>query len=193
MVVLLILNILSFIFTKIYKDKHNTNLVNNETICISPTIKDFIIYWIKFNIEIVTISNSIILKKVDYDNNFYKLENTKNILINLFNKISNNAYGNKFQEIINEQIYLKLNLCKNILDNDELNTNTLSKKIIENSNNLTELFLEMNKHNTEFKKIMSSHTDKYIKTMKFMNKTGDDEIGRELIYSSIDSAKLLFV
>jgi hypothetical protein len=119
-ILLLIIKILSFIISHYYTNNHVQKIFNehNEQIylenkqmklnCITPTIRDFMFCWIKFTIEMIEYSKAII-KNYKNSNTYYNnLEKTKNELIKLFFLIHKD-YGEKFQELINKQMFYKIN------------------------------------------------------------------------------------
>lgn len=208
-ILIIVLKILSFIFSQYYTDNHVNKILKqkghivteieqeeegNAKICITPVIKDFLLYWIKYAIEMVNYSRTILSKKSQHNEIYYDLEKTKDGLVDLFSKI-HKEYSEEFKKLINEQIFLKINLCNAILYNDTSNVNIYSEELVKNTNNLSDLFnqLKKNKENdNKLKDTMNTQTSKYIESMHLINKAGNDEITRELVLGSLDTAKLLF-
>lgn len=206
-ILIIIIKILSFIISQYYTDKHVNKILTHsekkpsqeQEICITPSIKDFMLCWIKFTIEIIDYSKAILSKDTKHTQYYSELETTKDELINIFSKI-HKEYTGKFESLINEQISLKIDLCNAILYNDMTNISLYSQELTNNTNKLSDFFNQLKQNekvDTEnivrLKDTMSLHTDKYIKSIKFINKAGNEEIGRELIFGAFDSAKLMFV
>ena len=206
-ILIIIIKILSFILSQYYTNNHvnkvlnkenSKNTINVETeekdICITPVIKDFTICWVKFSVEMINYSRSILSKSPDHNTYYLNLEATKDELTNLFSKIySKNT--DEFKNLINEQMSLKIELCNAILYKDNENIDQYSKELVKNTQKLSDLFNKLKKNkedDVKLKDAMDSHTSKYIKSMHFINKAGNDELSRELVLGSIDSAKLLF-
>jgi hypothetical protein len=204
-ILFIIIKILSFILSQYYTDKHvnkiltydEKNYTISNIVCITPAITDFMIYWIKFTIEMIDYSKAILSKDTMATKYYIDLEKTRDELVNLFSKVHKDHVDN-FKNLINEQISLKMNLCNAILYNDTTKVNIYSQKLVENTDKLSNFFNQFKqKVNVESKvKLqdkMSSQTDKYIKSIQFINKTNDNKIKREIVLGSIETVKLLFI
>jgi hypothetical protein len=207
-ILLIIIKILSLILSQYYTNKHVNKILTDKdyihadseeetNICITPEIKDFLMCWVKYTVEMVNYSRAILSKNLEHNKYYDDLEKTKDNLVNLFSKIHNENVE-EFKKLINEQISLKIDLCNAILYNDETEINNYSESLVKNTDDLSDFFNQL-KHNRDIKdnnnklkNTMNAHTSKYIKSMHFINKAGNDEITRELVLGSLDTAKLLF-
>lgn len=196
-IILIILQVLSFIFNLYYEKKEKDNNIEPEdkNICITPLMKDFLMIWIKYSQNIFTYSSAIIKESSNINEYYDELNKTKENLINIFSKI-NNKYGKQFENLINNQVDIKTDLCYAILNQDKEKIKEYSEELTENTNQMGILFSEIKKdkmNDLNLKKTMNSNTNKYIKSLKFVKKADNDELSRELVLGSIDIAKLLFI
>ena len=199
-IVLIILQILSFFFNLYYekKDKeinHDVEIEEETKVCISSDMKDFIMYWIKYTQNMFSYSQAIIKENNNIKLYYNDLTNTKNNLIKLFSKLNKN-YSSQFENLLNDQIEIKKDLCYAVLQNNQKEIKEYSEELTNNTKELGNLFSEIKKdkaNDLKLKGAMNSHADKYIKSMKLVKKVDNDELGRELVLGSIDTAKLLFV
>ena len=219
-IILIVLKVLSIIFAHYYtnseENKSKRNIVQNiknkyqeygesesiteikseNKICMSLPMRNFTLCWIKFTIDIVDYSKAII-KNLPNLNNYYKnLEKTKKELFTLFSTMNKDInLTDKFKDIINQQIFFKLNLCYAIKNEDQMNILLNSSLLMKNSHELGILFskIKTNKQNElELKESLTAHTNLYVKSVSVMKKTTDTELTRELVLGSIETVKLLF-
>lgn len=206
-IILIIIKILSSIIAQYYTNnkKHTPHtdyqhkIEQNESeeeskICITPAINNFMMCWVKFTIEIIDYSRAIIQKYPNENTYYNNLEKTKDELITLFYEI-NQGFGDKFKNLINQQIIYKINLCNAIVNNNTNNFATYSEKLKTNTSEFGNLFVQIkkNKQNTEkLKSTMDAHTNTYIKSAKLMKDVTNSELTRELVTGSIQTVKLLF-
>jgi len=125
-IILIGLKVLSIIFAHYYystkSNGQNVNIENihgengkydkieseNET-CITPMARNFMVCWIKYTIDMIDCSKAIIKNLPNFNNYHTNLENTKDELIKLFAELhKNTVQSDKFKNIINQQITLKL-------------------------------------------------------------------------------------
>ena len=163
--------------------------------CMSPTARNFMICWIKYTIDTIDCSKAIIKKFPDFNNYHTNLENTKDELFVLFNDLYNNSdQTDKFKNIINQQISLKLSLCYAIKNENKEKILSYSELLTTNTHQLGTLLGEIkkNKENElELKKSLTSHTNLYIKSLRVMKNATNIELTRELVLGSIETIKLL--
>lgn len=187
--IIIILIIIQIIFyTNFNKQTENTKN------CISLSIMNFTILWIKFNITLIDYSKSIIKKNTDIVTLHNKTLNLRNELIETFNKIFDNI--TIFENLINNQIIIKTNLCICININKQDEVKKYSEKLTENNNKLIKLFLMIKNNkinNEELVNTMNNHNKLYIKSMTHIKKIDGDELQRELVIGSIDTVKMLFI
>lgn len=199
-VILIILQIMSFFFNLYFEKKEkekepDVQVEEEKSICITNDMKDFIMQWIKYAQNMFSYSQAIIKQNSDAKKYYNDLINTKDNLIRLFSKL-NKKYSSQFENLINDQIDIKTDLCNAVLQNNQAEIKVYSDELINNTKELADLFSEIKKdkaNELKLKEIMNSHTDKYIKSMKLVKKVDNDELGRELVLGSIDTAKLLFI
>lgn len=199
-IVLILLQILFFFFNLYFekkdKEKNPDIQVEEETkFCITSDMKDFIMNWIKYTQNMFSYSQAIIKENEDVKKYYNDLINTKNNLNELFSKF-NKKYSSQFENLLNDQIDIKTDLCNAVLQNNQTEIKEYSNELINNTKELGDLFSEIKKdkaNELKLKGAMISHTDKYIKSMKLVKKVDNDELGRELVLGSIDTAKLLFI
>lgn len=205
-IIIIIIKILSFIIGHYYTNnkinelhtdyQHKIERVENESkICISPAIRDFMMCWIKFTIEMIDYSKAIVNKYQDEDIYYNNLEKTKNELISLFYKI-HESQGDKFKDLINQQIIYKINLCYANVYGDTDNISKYSTDLKTNTTELADFFVQIKKSNEDQEKLkttMNSHTNAYIKSVGVMKKVTDSELTREMIIGSMQTVKMLFV
>lgn len=205
-IIIIVIKILSFIIGRYYTNnkinelhtdyQHKIQQVESENkICISPAIRDFMMCWIKFTIEMIDYSKAIINKYPDEDVYYNNLEKTKDELISLFYKI-HEELGDKFKYLINQQIIYKINLCYANVYNDKDNIAKYSTDLKANTLQLGNFFVQIKKNNQDQEKLkstMNSHTNAYIKSVGVMKKVTDSELTREMIIGSMDTVKMLFV
>jgi len=199
-IVLIILQILSFFFNLYFekKDKeinHDVGIEEETKFCITSDMKDFIMYWIKYTQNMFSYSQAIIKENNNLKIYYNDLINTKNNLIKLFSKLNKN-YSSQFENLLNDQIEIKKDLCYAVLQNNQKEIKEYSEELTNNTKELGDLFSEIKKdkaNDLKLKGAMNSHADKYIKSIKLVKKVDNDELGRELVLGSIDTAKLLFV
>lgn len=197
---LIILKILSFVFmhyyyTNSYKNNNVDIEQEEQKVCLTPLVRDFMMCWIKFTMDMINYSRSILKKKPEQSQYYADLENTKNELIDLFEKI-HKQHSNKFANLINNQILIKIDLCNAVLNKNNTEINKYSEELTDNTNKLSSLFSELKKNKEDdlkLKEIMNSHSDKYMKSLHFINKAGGEELSRELVLGSIETVRLLFV
>jgi hypothetical protein len=206
-IALIIIKILSLIIAQFYSTKSNTShtyyqykLEQAEAeaenrVCVTPAMRDFMMSCVKYAIDMCNYSESIIKKYPNEQIYYNNLEKTKNNMISLFFEI-NNEKGDIFEDLINEQISIKINLCNSVVNNNQNLTTQYSQDLKTNTEKLGNLFIELKKNKQEksnLKIAMNSHTETYIKSVGLMKKATNTELDRELILGSIESAKLLFV
>jgi hypothetical protein len=196
-ITLIILQILSLIFTHLYEKKDDSVEIEQEKkdICINPITRDFILSWIRFTVNMINYSRSIIKESEDVNNYYSQLQKTKDDLINSFSKIYS-KYADEFKDLINKQISIKTDLCDSIVDKEQDNVKKFSEELSENTNNLTMLFIKIKNNKDDdlkLKQTMTKHTNTYIKSLSFAKKASGDELDRELVLGSLDTAKLLFI
>jgi hypothetical protein len=205
-IILIMIKILSFIIGRYYTNnkinelhtdyQHKIERVESEIkICISPTIRDFMMCWIKLTIEMIDYSKAIIDKYPDEDIYYNNLEKTKDELITLFYKIHKDQ-GDKFKYLINQQIIYKINLCYANVYNDIANVSKYSSDLKTNTEELANFFVQIKKSNQDQEKLkstMDSHASAYIKSVGVMKKVTDSELTREMIIGSMETVKMLFV
>ena len=199
-IVLIVLQIMSFFFNLYFKKKDkeidsDIGVEEEKSICITNDMKDFIMHWIKYAQNMFSYSQAIIKQNSDVKKYYNDLINTKDNLIRLFSKL-NKKYSSQFDNLINDQIDIKTDLCNAVLQNNQAEIKVYSDELINNTKELADLFSEIKKdkaNELKLKETMNSHTDKYIKSMKLVKKIDNDELGRELVLGSIDTAKLLFI
>ena len=113
----------------------------------------------------------------------------------LFNDLYNNSdQTDKFKNIINQQISLKLSLCYAIKNENKEKILSYSELLTTNTHQLGTLLGEIkkNKENElELKKSLTSHTNLYIKSLRVMKNATNIELTRELVLGSIETIKLL--
>jgi hypothetical protein len=177
-----------------YENKNEYVEMENKK-CLSPAIRDFIICWIKFTIEIIDYSKAIIKKEPNEEKYYNSLEKTKNELINLFYKIYK-EFGDKFKYLINKEIIYKIALCKAVVYNNSINIIKYSQELKTNTMELINLFIEIQKNKQDQEKLkttMKSHNETYIKSVQRMKHITNEELTRELVLGSMDTIKLLFI
>ena len=207
-IILIVLKVLSIIFAHYYvnnktdnqlhinipDDKIN-NIESENEICMSPIARNFMICWIKYTIDTIDCSKAIIKNLPDFNIYHTNLENTKEELFTSFASLYKNTNQvNKFKNMINQQISLKLSLCYAIKDEDKQKIKLYSKSLMTNTHNFEILFndIQKNKKNElELKESLTSHTNVYIKSLGVMKKATNIELTRELILGSIGTIKLL--
>lgn len=207
-IILIVLKVLSIIFVHYYvnnktDNQQHTNIpgdkINNieseKEICMSPIARNFMICWIKYTIDMIDCSKAIIKNLPDFNIYHTNLENTKEELFTSFASLYKNINQvNKFKNMINQQISLKLSLCYAIKDEDKQKIKLYSKSLMTNTHNLEILFndIQKNKKNElELKESLTLHTNVYIKSLGVMKKATNIELTRELILGSISTIKLL--
>jgi hypothetical protein len=197
-IILLIIKILSLIIAHA-----NTNtqantmpyLESEQKTCITETEKNFMLTWIRYTVYTVELSKAIINKNKNESEYYNNLESTKDLLIKLFYELHKDE-GDQFKDLINKQVFYKINLCKSVVDKNSQATTDYSNKLIVNTHELGKLFSKIKTDKLNALKLSSSlnsHTDKYIKSFGVINKISSDELGRELVLGSIDTAKMLFI
>lgn len=196
---IVIIKIISLILTNYYTKKHPNSIdINTEAehrICITPIVKNFMFCWIKFTVEMINYSKSIILKYPEQDKYYTELEKTKNELINLFGQIHTNSTSD-FESLINNQLLIKTDLCNSILNDNKTEINEYEQELVENTNELINLFIKIKQDKESDNKLqqtMKTHTQTYIKSVKFIKNATNDKFAKELIFGSIDTVKLLFI
>jgi hypothetical protein len=185
-IILIIIQIIFFIYN--YKQ-----IPQNKT-CINSFIIDFALLWIEFNITLIDYSKSIIKKNTNIVLLHNKTLEIKNKLLNIFNKMYPNI--DNFENLINNEIIIKTNLCISINIDDQDAIKEYSKQLAENNKKIINIFIKIKNNKTndkEFKKLMNNHEQLYIKTMSNIKKINNDELQRELVLGSIDTVKLLFI
>jgi hypothetical protein len=168
-------------------------------ICISPKNQEFMFEWVRYTMVMIDFSRNIIRSK-ETDQLYLSLENSKDNLIKLFDEIhTNSSEQEKFKQIMNNQIYYKINLCLGVKTNDSIKIKEYSDKLSENNKQLEKLFIVIRKNKQEktyeskLKNSIDSHTNLYIKSLGFMKKATDSELTRELVLGSIETVKLMLM
>lgn len=213
-IILIVLKVLSIIFAHYYinnkiEKEQKTHTINvkigniesikaiesEKEICVSIIARNFMVCWIKYTIDTIDCSKAIIKKLPDFNNYHTNLENTKEELFTLFSSLYKNTYQvNKFKNIINQQISLKLSLSYAIKDENKQKIKLYTELLITNTHNLGILFSDIQKikkNELELKESLISHTNIYIKSLGEMKKATNIELTRELVLGSISTVKLL--
>ena len=206
-IILIFLKILSIIFAHDYtkeNDKENDKINNKikienleylqNDICMSIKARNFMVCWIKYTIDMMDLSKAIINNLPNLNSYHNRLENTKDELFKLFSDLYQNINQvDKFKNIINKRIFLKISLCFAIKNEQKENITQYSNLLMANTNDLTTLFnqIKKNKKETELKKSLTTNTNVYIKSLSVIKKATNSELTREFVLGSIDTMKLL--
>ncbi len=207
-IILIFLKILSIIFAHDYTNKKENNKIkidNSEEqsqndICMSIKARNFMICWIKYTIDTMDLSKAIINNLQNLNSYHNRLENSKEELFKLFYDLYQNINQvDKFKNIINKQIFLKISLCYAIKNEQKENIALYSNLLMANTSDLTTLFNQIkknkknkkNKQEQELKKSLTTNTNLYIKSLSIIKKTTNSELTREFVLGSIDTMKLL--
>lgn len=216
---LIIIKILSFILGNYYpppsinlnekkimdiKSNIGSNSINNSVeyetnptnICISPESQEFMFEWVRFTMVMIDYSKSII-RNENTDPLYLLLEKSKDKLVELFDKIHQNINEQeKFKQIMNKQIYYKMNLCIGVKINNQNKIKEYYEKLTSSNKQLEELFISIRKdkkNESQLTKSFSTHTNLYVKSLGVMKNVTDSELTRELVLGSIDTVKLLLI
>lgn len=200
-IILLIIKILSLIIVHIHISKISENTTINSEIeskqntCITETQKNFMLSWIRYTIYTVELSKAIIEKNPSQSEYYTNLTNTTNQLIDIFTQLHKNE-APQFKDLINKQVFYKINLCKSVVDKNTKSTSEYSNNLINNTHELGKLFTKIKKDKINALKLsesLNSHTNKYIKSFGLMKKVSTDELTRELVLGSLETAKMFFI
>lgn len=189
--IIIILAIIQIIFN-IYNYKQTDTPKENN--CINSSIINLTLLWIKFSITLIDYSKSIIKNNANIVLMHNKTIEMRDKLFETFNKIYHNTQN--FEKIINNQIIIKTNLCISINMDNKDKIKEYTEKLTENNKKLINFFstIKNNKaNNDELTKTINNHNELYIKSMSNIKKIDNDELQRELVIGSIDTAKILFI
>jgi len=199
--VLIIYKIIDIIYDKDNDANANPNANTNANKdsdatnkCINKYQLDFIISWVKYTIDMQDCSKAIIANS-NISSTYNNLEKSFNELISLFAKLYDNQYVIRLKDLINEQIFVKINLCIATKNNSQDLIKTYIEYLSDNICQLTNLFNEirLDKLNTGIKSGLQSHSNLYIKSIHTIKPIVNDEINRKIIIGSMETIKLLFV